>query len=61
MVGLLSGDPISRGDFRSGDQPGVLISREATEEEETSVRDAALLSMWRRLPGGRGDESVGEP
>lgn len=57
---FLSGEPIRRGERRSGDQPGVLMSREPTEDE-ASVRVPALLSMWRRLPGCRGDESVGEP
>ena len=57
--GFFSGGLIRRGERRSGDQPGVLMSREHTEDE-TSVRDAATLSTWRRL-SGRGDEGVGEP
>lgn len=58
--GILSGDPISSGERRSGDQPGVLMSRDPTEDE-ASVSVPALLSMWRRLPAICGDEGVGEP
>jgi len=55
-----SGELISSGERRSGDQAGVLMSREATDEE-ASVRLALLLSMCRMLPPSRGDDMVGEP
>lgn len=58
--GILSGEPISSGERRSGDHPGVLMSREPTEDD-ASVRVPALLSMWWRLPARCGDEGVGEP
>lgn len=58
--GFFSGEPIRRGERRSGDQAGVLMSREHTEDE-ASVKDTALLSMWWRLSGCSGDDSVGEP
>lgn len=60
LAAFFSGEARRKGERRSGDQPGVLMSREPTEDE-ASVRVPALLSMWRKLPSCLGDEGVGEP
>lgn len=60
IPGFFSGELIRKGERLSGDQPGVLMSREPTEDD-ASVRVPALLSIWQMLPGCCGDEGVGDP
>lgn len=57
---FFSAELIRRGERLSGDQPGVLMSREPTDDD-ASVRVPALLSIWQMLSGCCGDVGDGEP